>query len=305
MDLLPSVVFKKSLASRRIAALGLLASLCFLPSCLLPVNVTTEHDASYIKGDRVSAIFIYKGGRHVVLLNPHDGVPFPKWSDSLTLIMTGEGEPVKTSSGEGRKFTRLNTAQDNLASEFNVVKTGYIILYEKNQSVDVHVKTNGAVITEFNGMTKLTKTDVDILLDNIDVPVIEDFFKARPWKRLFMIRNATGSVKGVPLRDMLISCLLRFGLYSESHRADGDYEMQSIQAEEVRAVLEKHKVSEKSVAILYLNRDAGGQFCWIYQYKGDNNTIIDDVVQALKRADQKPRGLFLPQNGEGNRDGKN
>jgi len=242
------MLFKKFLNGRRITALILLALFAFLPSC------TTYKDTLYLKGDRVSMVS-FSEGKWSLGLNP-DGGFSGKWSNNLTIIMMGEGERIKTGQDEGIKFVRFNTVQDNLTSLNNALKTGYVILYEKDKIIKVSVETD--VNAEgFNGRNKITENS--ILLDETDVPIVNDFFKASASERLSMIKNATGSIKGIPLRDILISCYLRVSSDFTSNRNP-----------------------EKFVAMLYLPRDGDPEFCGIQNYKNDC-PIVETLEQALKQ----------------------
>lgn len=269
--------FKKHMGNLRIMIFGMLVPLFFFPGCL-PFSVKTGKSFVLERGDRVSILTCTQHGRYLVLLNPHDGVPFPENNrDQLYLIMTGEGEHVKTPSGEGRKFSHFSTPRGFWPPKPDASVTGYVILYENNQDTEINIKIEDGVASEFNGMRRLSKTHV--LLDDSDVPVINEFHKARTAEQLAMIRNASGSIKGMPLRGILISWFVQYGLYSHDNAT----------IREFSAFQDKHRVSSKPVARLYYNvpklicRD-------IFKYKdADAITIVEDLEQAFNQSVSAPR----------------
>ena len=216
------MLFKKRTSNPSIGVFGLLTLLFFLSGCL-PISIKTGQNFVLEKGDRYSILTGEQNSRYLVLLNPHDGVPFPKdtsrsylWS----LMMRGEGEHVQTSAGDGRKFSRFATPNDNLGGESSTF-TGYVILYEKRHSIEINIKTAGGAASEFNGTRWIAK--IYVLLDDIDVPLIKEFSKARMAEQLSMIKDATGSIKGMPLRDILISCFVSNGLHNRDEATNREF----------------------------------------------------------------------------------
>ena len=195
--------------------------------------------------------------------------------------MHGEGEHVKTPSGDGRKFSRFNTPNDNL-HRVNYYPsdpiTGYVILYEKSQSIEINIKTGDGSASKFNGTHKIAK--ITALLDDVDVPIINEFFKARATEQLSMIKNATGSIKGIPLRDILISCFVTCG-YLGNHDAATTKEFAEFQNKYIDA-------SKPASRLYYQARKCRH---WdIFKYKdADTITIAEDLEQALNRAINTPR----------------
>lgn len=263
-----------------IAVFGLLAVLFFLPGCL-PFSIKTGDDFSLAKGDRISMLFCSQDRRWLVLLNVHDGVPFPKEGRFMTLMLTGEGEDVKTSSGDGRKFTRLIDPIDNLDSAMGAVKSGYVIIYEKNQRVEINIKTEEWFARGFNGTHRFTVMGTRPLLDDVDVPAIKDFSKAGTAKQLSMIKNATGSIKGIPLRDILISYLVNRGIWST-------YTSDKVTYTELTEFQEKYRDSPDPVAELYFPVNRVSVSRPVFKYK-DGDATAEALEQAFDRAIKAPR----------------
>jgi len=67
---------KKHTSSLPIVVFGLLALFLFLPGCL-PISIKTGQHFVLEKGDRYSILTGEQNSRYLVLLNAHDGVPFP------------------------------------------------------------------------------------------------------------------------------------------------------------------------------------------------------------------------------------